>query len=56
MDYCDPEWFDLEMNQDSSVIFETVHKYFMSNSFDDYEGYSISAKGFLPTVVAIIVI
>ena len=56
MHYCDTEWFDLEMNQDSSVIFETVHKYFMSNSFVDSEGYSISAKGFLPTVVAIIVI
>ena len=33
LDYCDIEWFDLETNQDNSVIFETVHKYFMSNPF-----------------------
>ena len=27
LDYCDVEWFALEMNQDHSVIFETVAKY-----------------------------
>ena len=27
LDYCDIEWFALEMNRDHSVIFETVPKY-----------------------------
>ena len=44
------------MNQDHSVIFETVPKYCISVSFIDYEGYSIPSKGFLPTVVDIMVI
>ena len=35
------------------VIFESVPKYYISDSFDDYEGYSISSMGFLPTVVDI---
>ena len=39
-----------------SVIFETVSKYCISDSFVDYDGYSISSKGFLPTVVDIMVI
>ena len=51
MDYCDIEWFALEMNRDNSVIFEIAPKYYISDSFIDYEGYSISSKGFLPTVV-----
>ena len=55
-DYCDIEWFALEMNRDHSVIFETVSKYCISDSFVDYDGYSISSKGFLPTVVDIMVI
>ena len=38
-------------NGDHSVIFETALKYCISNSFVDYESYSISSKGFLPTVV-----
>ena len=54
--YCDTEWFALEMNRDHSVIFETAPKYCISDSFVDYEGYSISSKGFLPTVVDIMVI
>ena len=54
--YCDIEWFDLETNRDHSAIFETAPKYFISDSFVDYEGYSISSKGFLPTVVDIMVI
>ena len=53
--YSDVEWFALEMNQDHSVIFEIVPKYHISDSFVDYEGYSISSKGFLPTAVDIIV-
>ena len=55
LDYYDVEWFALEMNKDHSVIFETESKYCISDSFVDYEGYSISSKGFLPTVVDIMV-
>ena len=56
MDYCDIEWFALEMNQDHSVIFEIAPKYCTLDSSVDYEGYSISSNGFLPTVVDIKVI
>ena len=44
------------MNRDHSVIFETAPKYCISDSFVDYEGYSISSKGFLPPTVDIRVI
>ena len=54
--YCDIEWFALETNGDHCVIFEIASKYCISDSFVDYEGYSISSKGFLPTVVDIMVI
>ena len=47
------EWFALETNWDYPVIFEIAPKYCIFNSFVDYEGYSISSKGFLPTVVEI---
>ena len=56
LDYCDIEWFALEMNRDHSVIFEIASKYCISDSFVDYDGYSISSKGFLPTVVDVMVI
>ena len=56
LDYCDIELFALEMNRDRSVIFEIVPKYCILDSFVDYEGYSISSKGFFPTVVDIMVI
>ena len=56
LNYCNIEWFALEMNQDYSVIFEIAPKYCISDLFVDYEGYSISSKGFLPTVVDIMVI
>ena len=56
LDYCDVEWFALEMNWDHSVIFKITPKYCISDSFVDYEGYSISPKGLLPTVVDIMVI
>ena len=56
LDYCDIEWFALETNRDHSVIFEIAAKYCISDSFDDHDGYSISSKGFLPTVVDIMVI
>ena len=50
LDYCDFEWFALEMNRDHSVIFEIATKYCISDSFVDYEGYSLFSKEFLPTV------
>ena len=56
MDYCDIEWFALEMNRDRSVVFEIASKYSISDSFVDCDGYSLSSKGFLPTVVDIMVI
>ena len=56
LDYCDIEWFALEMNRDHSVIFETAPNYCISDFFVDYEGYFISSKGFLPTVVDIMII
>ena len=46
----------LEINQDHSIVFEVAPKSCISNSFVDYESYSISSKGFLPTVVDIIII
>ena len=46
----------MEMNRDHSVIFEIASKYRILDSFVDYDGYSISSKGFLPTVVDIMVI
>ena len=45
----------LEKNRDHSVIFEIAPKYCISESFVDYESYSISSKGFLPSVVDIMV-
>ena len=38
LDYCDIEWFALEMNRDHSVIFEIVSKYCILDSFVDYDG------------------
>ena len=56
LDYCDIEWFALETNRDHSVVFEIASKYCISDSSVDYDGYSISSKGFLPTVVDIMAI
>ena len=53
LDYCDTEWFALEMNRDHSIVFETASKYCISDSFVDHDVYSISSEGFLPTVVDI---
>jgi len=49
LDYCEIEWYALEMKRDHSVNG-------ISDSFVDYEGYSISFKGFSSTVVDIMVI
>ena len=46
----------METNRDHSVIFEIASKYCISDSFVDYDGYSISSKGFWPAVVDIMVI
>ena len=56
MDYCDIEWLGLGMNRDHYVILGVASKYCLSDSFVDYDGYSISSKGFLPTVVDTMVI
>ena len=56
LDYRDIEWLALETNRDYSVDFEIASKYCISDSFVDHDGYSISSKGFLPTVVDIMVI
>ena len=55
LDYCDVEWVDLELNQSHSIVFEIAPKYCILESFVDYEGYPISSKGFLSTVVDIMV-
>ena len=54
--YLDNEWFALKTNRDHSVVFEIVSKYCISDTFIDYDGYSISSEGFLPIVVDIMVI
>ena len=40
-------------NRDHFVVFEIASTYCISDSFVDHDGYSISSKGFLPTVVDI---
>ena len=52
--YCGQE--SLRTNGDYSVAFENAPKYCISAYFVDYEGYSISSNGILPTVVDIMVI
>ena len=56
LDNCDIKWLALEMKRDHSVVFEIASKYCILDSFVDHDGYSISSKGFLPTVVNIMVI
>ena len=56
LDYCDIEWFVLEVNRDHSVLFEIAPKHCVSDSSVGYVGCSISSKGFLPTIVDIMVI
>ena len=45
----------METIRDYSVVFEIASKYCISDSSVDYDGYSISSSGFLPTVVDIMV-
>ena len=56
LDYCDIEWSALETKRDHSVVFEIASKYCISDSFVGHDGYSTSSKGFLPTVVDIMVV
>ena len=56
LDHCDIEWFALETNRDHCVVSEIASKYCISDSCVDNEGYSSSSKGFLPTVVDVMVI
>ena len=56
LDYRDTEWFALEMNRNHSVVFEIALSTAFLDSFVDNDGYSISSKGFLPTVVDTIII
>ena len=56
MDYRDIKYFALETNRDHSVVFEIASKYYISDSFVDHDGYSISSEGSLPTVAEIMVI
>ena len=56
LDYCDIEWFALEVNRDHSVIFDFASKYCILDSFVDEDGHTISSEGFLPSVVDIMVI
>ena len=56
LDYHDIERFALKTNRDHSVFFEIASKYCVLDSFVDYDGYSISYEGFLPTVLDIMVI
>ena len=48
LDYCDIELFALETNRDHLVIFEIAPKYCISDSFVNYEGYSISLRDSCP--------
>ena len=47
LDYCDTEWFALEMNRDHSVIYEIASQYCILDSFVDYHSYTVSSKVFL---------
>ena len=46
-------WFALETNRDHSVVFQIAPKYCISDYFFDYDGYSISSKRLLCTVMVI---
>ena len=56
LDYCGIEWLALEMKRDHFVLFETTPEYNILDSSVDYEGHSISSKGFLPTFIDVVLI
>ena len=49
-------WMLCIEKRDHFVIFEVASKYCISDSFVHYEGNSISSKGFLPTLIYLMVI
>ena len=55
LDFCDVEWFALETNRDHLLRLR-LHPSTAFPTLVDYEGYSISSKGLLPTVVDIMVV
>ena len=55
MDYCDIEWFALEMNRDNSVVFEIAPMYCISDSFVDYEGYIVYYVDYIVDYIGYIV-
>ena len=55
LDYRDIEWFPLKTDRDHSVVLGIASKYCILDSFVDHDGYCISSKGFLPTVIDIMV-
>ena len=55
LDDCDVEWFALETNQDHLLLLR-LHPSTAFPILVDYEGYSISSKGLLPTVVDMMVV
>ena len=55
LDYGDIEWLALEMKE-IILSFFRLHPTTAFWTLVDYEGYSISSKAFLPTVVDILVI
>ena len=56
LDYCNVEWFALEMNRDHSIVSETASKYCILYSFLTMRATLFFSKGFLSTVVDIMVI
>ena len=48
LDYCNIQWFALEMNRDHSVVFEIAFKYCISDSFVDHDGYSFLLRDSYP--------
>ena len=51
LDYHDIEWFTLETNKEIILLFLRLHPSATFQTLGDDAGYSISSKGFLPTVV-----
>ena len=59
MDYRDIEWFALEMDRkmlEKILSFLRLHPSTAFQTLVDHDGYSISSKGFLSTVVDIMVL
>ena len=48
LDYCDIEWFALEMNRDHSVVFEIASRYCISDSFVDHMATPFLLRGSCP--------